>query len=40
MVGDILNIEVPEGTLEIIKFNLQMREQNHRDLLKIAKNKP
>lgn len=28
---------MPEGTLQIIKFNLWMREKNCRDLLKIAK---
>lgn len=28
---------MPEGTLQIIEFNLQMREQNHRDIFKIAK---
>lgn len=37
MKQNVLEKEVPEGTLQIIEFNLQMREQNHRDIFKIAK---
>lgn len=34
---NILWIKLPEGTLQMIKSNVQMRDRNHRDLFKISK---